>query len=71
MDDREWGPEEDQWDLEVENEYIEYKQKMCTCSVNEDCECISLEAFRNQKIKDLESYWDWREESVSFEEDYA
>lgn len=50
-------PEEDQAELMLLEDYEEYKAENCTCSVNEDCCCLSLKAFRDKRWKECEQYW--------------
>lgn len=46
------------WEEEIRAEYAEYKRAHCFCHIDEDCECVPFEEFRQCKQDELESYWD-------------
>lgn len=47
-----------EWELRILEEYADYKIANCSCWYNEDCDCLSLEDFREKKIKDQQDRWD-------------
>lgn len=50
-------PEEDQREIMLLEDYEEYKQENCTCFVNEDCCCLSLDAFADKRWKECHDFW--------------
>lgn len=60
-----WGPEECEgfrWEIAVEEDWHEYRIKNCYCRISDTCDCMSLEEFRDQKLRELENFWDYRED---------
>ena len=60
-----------QWQFECRQEYEAYKKEACTCEFNEDCMCMTFKQFENFKLKNLQDYWDWREEDYNEGELYV
>lgn len=43
-------------DCKLSIEYDEFMRENCKCS--DECECITFEEFKEDKIKQLAAYWD-------------
>ena len=60
-----------EWEDKIHEEYAEYKEKNCRCHViEEDCECMTLDEFERNKLKEIARSFDGMDEQ-DYREMYA